>query len=225
MRKRKIKTNLKYQAEFKRQAKQLKDNIEWGITSAALQLGDTSEDIAQMLPNVIGLWNTKSKEIEQNGGRGFFPVRLRHADAVSVHFVNGTNSGYGSYAHALSVLTWLAATTDDYAYKWMVDFLRMLAVPERPILRESGGRNSVWHRRLRKTKLSEFLAEAKATADERADLVQNSKDDFTQKVLRAHREFDRQVRSAPGYKDFTVGRAQKHGKQFVYAESFEGPEN
>jgi hypothetical protein len=154
--------------------------IERAITDAALRLSPGAEGVAGMLPSVIWRWNTGAAEIERHFGARVFPVRLRHASAISLHFADVDGNPINPlpiYGKLSNRLTYMAAISGDPdTYKWMNDFLFMsLIVPEAAIIHEARSRAGWWRTKGRKQKLGMDFTRQKALQDQLADQMQGLK--------------------------------------------------
>lgn len=182
--------------------------IEDAITSTALQLVTTRDDMAVLLPVAINLWNRTADQIEADFGKGWFPVWLAHANAFSFRFVGADGKPMNPtsiYGHLTNRLTYLAATkADKHPFRWMADVLFMACfTSEEKIAREAGPRNSWWHRKGRKRKANILLAQHKAYLNSLDEQKQDREESQTRKFWRDHdraeAKLDDAVRSDRSY--------------------------
>jgi hypothetical protein len=187
--------------------------VEGAITSAALKHATETEKLVPFGDDVIEVWNSYADRIDQEHGTGFVGCRIVRDNAFTFHFEWPKQRPSVSIKRrnlqqwrTLGLLDDLASKplllakieAQQQAIEWMADLLFMAMMPEALILREAGPRNSIWDRRLRKTKAAIAAKQALALQDQAIDLMEDQKKQGLtvgrRAIVRLHRLWERMLR-------------------------------
>jgi hypothetical protein len=153
-------------------------------TEGAIPL--TSEEIKPAWEDCINRWNNGRDKFNARFGRGCIRARIVRDGAMSCRFMSDANPRVDDNEQLWLTLARLDIIAEKHpdsetreTAQWMGDFLFMAMFPEGLIVKHAGGRDTIWHRRLRKQK--------EIAAKQRAMRLQELTDDQLQEQLRQER--------------------------------------
>jgi len=200
--------------------------LEGAIIDSALRIRrPETERLAPLIDRMQAVWNSHADMIDAKFGAGFLGLRLARSGAASIYFrrdpepseaaPNGDMADGETIMRAIAMLDDLSEKTLIFPdapagiFSHMADLLFMAWLPETVIRRNAGGRDSLWNRRLRKTKIAQARGRAASLFNQQIELdaeqQERAEQQFASDLKARSDALDRAVLSDSTLRDFATG--------------------